>query len=95
MNRKQDHHRAAFAGAGTTQVPFYGVVAPTIYIGEAVASALSSAVKYVFEAIRRGYWERKTRVALSDLDDAILRDIGVARSEIAEVARRSAENPGF
>ena len=95
MKRNEQYYHGANAGGGTVQVPFYGVIAPTAYVSEIIATALTAAVKYAFEAIRRGYWERKTKTALTGLDDAILRDIGVTRSQIAVVARTAAESPTY
>jgi len=93
MKRNDQFNEAANAGGGTTQVPFHGVIAPTAFVSEIIATALMSAINGTYEAVRRSYWERKTRVALSDLDDAILRDIGVTRSEIPEVARTAVGSP--
>ena len=95
MKRNEHYSEAAHAGGGTTPVPFYGVIAPTAYVSEIIATALSSAIGQAYEAIRRSYWERKTRIALSSLDDAMLKDIGVTRSEIAHVSRTVAENPTY
>ena len=95
MKRNDYFDKAATASGGTTPVPFYGVIAPTAYVGEIIASGLSKAISHAFDAIRRSYWERKTRIALSELDDASLRDIGVSRSEIHAIARTVAENPTY
>lgn len=99
MKRNDYFNEAATArggtSGGTTPIPFYGVIAPTAYVSEIIASALSKAIGYAFDAIRRSYWERKTRVALSELDDTILHDIGVSRSEISAIARTAAENPTY
>jgi uncharacterized protein YjiS (DUF1127 family) len=92
MKSNDRFNQAANAGGGTTQVPFYGVIAPTAFVSEIIATALSTAIGHAYEAIRRSYWERKTRVSLSGLDDAMLKDIGVARSQIPYIARSAAES---
>lgn len=95
MKRTDQFNEAANAGGGTTPIPFYGVIAPTAFVSEIVATALYKAIGRAFEAIRRSYWDRKTRVALAGLDDAMLKDIGVARSQISHIARTSAENRSY
>jgi uncharacterized protein YjiS (DUF1127 family) len=97
---KRDHYyrETANAGGGTTYVPFYDFVAPTLYVGEALATVLSAAYETATRgvtAFNRWRWERETRNALANLDDATLADVGVARSEIAAVARKAAENPTY
>ena len=97
---KRDHYypETANAGGGTTNVPFYEVVAPTLFVGEAVATAFSAAYDTVekgVETFTRWRWERTTRRTLAGLDNATLADIGVARSEIPAVARKAAENPTY
>ena len=97
---KRDHYyrETANAGGGTTNVPFFEVVAPTLFVGEAVATVFSAA----YDAVEKGVtafnswrWERTTRRALASLDNATLADIGVARSEIPAVAKKAAENPTY
>ena len=95
MKRNDQYFQGTNSGGGAVQIPFYGVIAPTAYVSEIIATALTAAVKQTYEAIRRSYWERKTRTALSGLDDAILHDIGVSRSQISTVARTAAERPTF
>jgi uncharacterized protein YjiS (DUF1127 family) len=88
----------ANAGGGTSDVPFYDFVAPTLHAGEGVTTVLSGAfntLKRFTTAVQRWRWERTTRAALLRLDNATLVDIGVAPSEIPAVARAAAENPTF
>lgn len=98
MKRDNYFRDTANAGGGTGSVPFYEFVAPTLYVGEAVATVFTAAYRKVengVAAINRWRWERTTRRALANLDNATLADIGVARSEIAAVARKAAENPTY
>lgn len=44
----------------------------------------------VMDAVRRYRAYRRARAELAGLDDRILRDIGVARAEIDQVARQAA-----
>jgi uncharacterized protein YjiS (DUF1127 family) len=97
---KRDHYyrKTANAGGGTTNVPFYEFVAPTLYAGEAVATVFTTVYRTVERSVtgfNRWRWERTTRRALASLDNTTLADIGVARSEIPAVARKAAENPTF
>ena len=97
---KRDHYyqEIANAGGGTSNVPSYEIVAHNLYAGEVVATVLSAVFKTVERgaiALKRWRWERKTRNVLASLDNAILADIGVARSEIPAIARAAAENPTF
>ncbi len=98
MKTNQYYREAANAGGGTSDVPFYDLVAPTLHAGEGVTTVLSGAfntLKRVATAAQRWRWERVTRAALLRLDNATLVDIGVARSEIPAIARAAAENPTF
>lgn len=97
---KRDHYfrETANAGGGTSSVPFYEFVAPTLYAGEAVATVFTTVYRTVERGVtgfNRWRWERTTRRTLAGLDSATLADIGVARSEIAAVARKAAKNPTF
>lgn len=92
MKRTDQFNEAANAGGGTTPIPFYGVIAPTEFVSEIIATALSKAIGHAFESIRRSYWEWKTRTELAGLDDAMLKDIGVARSQIPHISRTVAES---
>ena len=98
MKREHYYSETANAGVGTSKVPFYGLVAPNQYAGEAFATALSAVfntLKRAATAVKRWRWERTTRNALASLDSTTLADIGVARSEIRAVARAAANNPTF
>lgn len=97
---KGNHYqrRAASAGGGTTNVPFFAFVQPNLYVGETVAVLFSAGVNMAgrgIGAVKRWKWERATRKALRSLDDRTLADIGVARSQIDTVARESARNPTY
>lgn len=48
-----------------------------------------------YGAMRARMQERVTIRQLSNLEDHILKDIGVPRSEIPTIARKIAENPGL
>lgn len=98
MKSHRYNRQAANAGGGTTGIPFYEFVAPNLRFGEVLATVLlaaSRAVQRTARAVNVWRWERTTRNALASLDNAILADIGVARSEIPAVARATAENPTF
>lgn len=98
MKRDHFYRETANAGGGTGGVPFFDIVQPTMYVGEVAATAFLAACttfRRGVTAFNRWRWERATRNALSGLDDATLADIGVARSEIAAVARKAAENPTY
>ena len=97
---KDNHYQrsAAGAGGGTGNVPFYEFVSPNLYAGDIVATLISASVKTIgsgVAAIRRWHWERTTRTALHALDDRILADIGVHRSQIDSIAETAARNPSY
>ena len=98
MNSNHYPRETANAGGGTANVPFYEFVQPNLYVGEVVSALLwaaGSVIARAASAIRRWRWERTTRQTLDGLDDRILADIGVTRSEIPVVARTAAEFPTF
>jgi uncharacterized protein YjiS (DUF1127 family) len=98
MNSNQYFRKTANAGDGTADVPFYEFVQPNLYVGEVVSSLLWTGVSTAARAVaafRRWQWERVTRQTLEGLDNRILADIGVTRSEIPTVARTAAEFPTF
>ena len=79
-------------------VPFVHLVRPTAFVGEAIYVALDGAVNFAARAVRAVQSKLRENAAvkeLSALDDRILQDIGVPRSEIRTIARRVAENPGM
>lgn len=84
--------------SGTSVAAAYARVEPHSHAGNLAASvcaAAFTAAKGAAEAVNEWRWERKTRFALASLDNAILADIGITRSEIPAVARASAKNPTF
>jgi uncharacterized protein YjiS (DUF1127 family) len=101
MNQQQysEHQvRTRTMGAYQPQVPFTGVIAPLSYIGVTVAELIFSGVRFAAALINA--WSRrrnirKNETALADLDDHILKDIGIPRDQIHYVARRAAEQPGL
>jgi uncharacterized protein YjiS (DUF1127 family) len=98
MKQGYVHRETTDAGGGAARVPFNEFVAPIYYVGEAVAplfTAVFNGVDRGINAINHWRWERATRHALASLDDRILDDIGVSRSEIPDVARAAASNRTF
>jgi uncharacterized protein YjiS (DUF1127 family) len=97
MTYGTDHFRHAHAGAGyansPARVPFVAFFEPFTYVGEEVVrfgSAAVSTVARVTGALMRWRNERSTVKALRALEDHRLDDIGVAREDIAKVARKLA-----
>ncbi len=81
-----------------SNVAYVHSVAPVASIGEAVYTAAESAI----QAACRVYWSARVDArasrsirTLSALEDHTLRDIGIRRSEIHNIARKMAENPGM
>lgn len=59
-----------------------------------ITDTVVSAIVRAFHAVQTKMLERTTVKQLSALEDHILHDIGVPRSQIHEMARKMAENPG-
>lgn len=98
MKRNQYQRTAAGAGGGTSNVPFYEFVLPNLYIGDIAAALVSAGVKTAgrgVDAVKCWKRERSTRVALEALDDAVLADIGVERSQIRAIAKAVATDPSY
>ena len=98
-----DHERRAGASRSRHKestavgVPFYGVVAPVGYVGEAIYAAFDAigrAFAATFEKARRTARIRATENALNQLDDRILADIGIRRGDIGFVATYVTDHPG-
>jgi uncharacterized protein YjiS (DUF1127 family) len=82
---------------GRSNVPVADVAAPMAYAGEAIYAAYEAVAGIfgqVVRAVKVRARERSAVEALSTLDDRILNDIGVRRSEIRYLSRKIAENPG-
>ena len=60
-----------------------------------VGQAISGSVGRLFAKLAVAYRERRAVTTLRGLDDRTLADIGVDRSGIRHVARKTAENPGL
>ena len=85
------YHREARA-------PFSELTTPMSYIGEAIYTgiqAFADLVGQAYEAHKAKARERSTINELSALDNHVLKDIGVSRSDIPVIARMIAENPGI
>lgn len=97
MNHRADHFEYAHAGDGyantPTRVPFVELVEPFMYVGVEIvrsASAAVSATARANAAFKRWRNKRATILALRQLEDHRLEDIGVRREDIATVARKLA-----
>lgn len=80
------------------RVPFLELTAPMSYTGEAIYTGIDAIARFIrraYEAHKVKARERSTYGELSGLDDRVLKDIGVSRSDIPVIARMIAENPGF
>jgi uncharacterized protein YjiS (DUF1127 family) len=67
------------------------------YAGEAIYTAMEAfahLVRQAYEAHKVKARERSTVNELRALDDRVLKDIGVSRSDITFIARKLAEKPG-
>lgn len=84
------HHREV-------RIPFAEFTAPMSYVGEAIYTAMEAFAHFVrqaYEAHQVKARERSTINELRALDDRVLKDIGVRRSDISSIARTLAQNPG-
>lgn len=64
----------------------------TVYTARA-AHNFTEFVDRIWSIIARSYKIRRTHNMLSDLDDRMLKDIGITRSEIPAAAYHSVEHP--
>lgn len=71
---------------GRRNVPFSYVSWAVDGVADAIVQAAMAVVR-ALEAVHRGHTYRRTVSALSRLDDHMLRDIGIPRSQIHNVAR--------
>ena len=81
---------------GSQRVPFEEFVDPTRYVGEAFYNASEALAKAAARVVKETAAKARARASvkeLSSLSDHTLKDIGVERSEIGELARRVSENP--
>lgn len=77
-----------------TRTPFYELVAPNMYLGQTIATALAGAYDGVVAFVDHLAKRRRiaeTIAALDSLDDRVLRDIGIHRSQIGSVSRAAVE----
>ena len=77
-------------------VPFAELFAPIGFVGEAAYMAIGASVRVVgkaFRIARARAKERKAIAVLTALDDRMLKDIGVDRSQIHYLVRKTTENP--
>ena len=82
---------------GSQRVPFEEFVQPTRFVGEAFYSASEAVARAASRFFRETVVKSRERASvreLSDLSDHTLKDIGIHRSEIRQLARRVAETPG-
>lgn len=97
MTYRNDHFGDGHAVAGyantPVRVPFVELVEPFMHVGEEVVRFGAATVAAMYRAtgaFTRWRNERSTIKELMALDDRILEDIGVRRSEIMAVARKLA-----
>ena len=79
------------------KVPFAEFTAPMGYVGEVIFGAMEASTRFIrqaYKARKIKALERATIKELSALEDWVLKDIGVSRSDIPNIARFVAENPG-
>lgn len=98
--RNEDYFGYDFAANGTTgaRVPFYGLVEPVVRLAEAAAAAAIDAygaIERFAAAARRRRLIAQTIAELSELDDRMLRDIGIERDQVRAVAEAVVDNPRF
>ncbi len=88
------HHKDdTLRGAG---LPFAEVLAPMWYFGEAIYTGLEAVAMAVAAGARwigRRWRAHRSVAVLSVLNDHMLKDIGLYRSEIRYLAHKIAENP--
>ena len=98
MSWKVDYRNAALAAENVRRVPYYEFVDFQIQLGSAVVFALLKVYVWVSSAaaaVWRWHATRQTHHELMELNDQILKDIGISRGDIPVVSRMSAEDPSF
>jgi len=77
-----------------TAVPFADVFHPFAQMGEVITSAIFDAIGTIAETrktAKANRLRRETETALRSLSNATLKDIGVPRGQITEIADRMAQ----
>lgn len=98
MKWNGEFNRAAFAAGDTVRAPSHGIVSFQMQVGSAIVYALLKIYAWLSSAagdLWRWYAARRTRIELMALDDRMLDDIGIRRTDIASVSRLSAMDPRF
>ncbi len=97
--KEQTNDSCSYAYDAYEPEPFRGLYLGAAQLGPAVADVVLAAFvsirSSIGESIRQSQVRRqlaKTAGDLSRLDDRVLRDIGVRRTEVAFAARRAAED---
>ena len=90
-------HSGGYSGTALAQSPLAHVTAPMLPVGDAVYTAFDAVYRTVANAaaaVGRHYRIRATVKAVSALEDHMLSDIGVHRSQIQGLANFVVDHPG-
>ena len=97
MSWNGEVNRAAVVAGSTARAASFGFVDLQMHLGGALMFALLKVYVWVTGAPRAA-WRRRAshriRKELTELNDQVLDDIGIARKDIAAVSRLSAADPG-